>query len=193
MPVIMKNNIPYCSADMIQIEETTMDNYKSLESSGSVDNETLYCIADGEEGYDSIGVLYDDSKTNLKTRNVQHAIENIHQKYVDYLNIFAFQGIIKKNISIAKDTSMNLNYNIAKEGFKPIGIISFEFANSASSGAGCSLINCNYVECSVENNTLKVAGRATYSSASKVDFTALIMYVKSEYYKYFKPSDAIAV
>ena len=123
MPVIMRNGIPYGASNEVNLIETTMDNYKSLESSNSVDTETVYCIPEGDEFYSAKGILFDDSKINLGTRNVQHALEKINATALDYFDIFAFQGVIKENISLAKSSNLNIALDVTKEGYTPIGIL----------------------------------------------------------------------
>ena len=194
MPVIMRNHIPYGASNETEIIETTMDNYKSLESSNSVNQEAIYCIPEGDNFYNAKGILFDDSKTNLGTRNVQHALEKVNATAVDYFDIFAFQGVQKDNISLAKSTNLNISFDATKEGYTPIGILKYEFHNADSNGTQCSSINLynDYIDTS--DNTIHLVVRNMNSSTTaKFDTTALVMYVKNEYWDYFKYGDSIAV
>ena len=101
--------------------------------------------------------------------------------------LHAIQRFKKDNISLATDKTVSTTLNVAKEGYKPIGILYSNTDNASSSGANFSLLRYYAYNINASENTITVNMRNFSSSTSKTFICLQVLYIKSEYYEHFAP------
>lgn len=183
---IIKDGVEYCSSSKIQ--KLTYAKYKELENKNLISNDTMYYITDVADINDASNIVYDDTNTLFGVENTQNAIENVNNNIEKCFDLFAFQGVQRDNVSIAKSATASLEFNVTKEGYTPIGAIIHYKGNASSSGANSSYIRTYGTWIDATNNIFGVHLRnSNSSSTAKIKVSYLIMYVKSEYYDLFAP------
>lgn len=187
MSVIIKNGFQYYSSYNEQFKEVTLEEYKELEKKGLIDSKTVYCVNDYNDVISADKINYNDETTLLNATNVQDAVKAMNLKNSEYFDLFRFQNFYRDNISIAASTSGTYEFNVAKEGYTPIGVIGWQSDNASSSGGGCSMIHMINFWRNVENNIVGIGIRNYRTSTSKIKLTIKVMYMKSDFYEKYQP------
>ena len=121
------------------------------------------------------------SQQTLTTAQKRQAQENIGME--DVFNALRDLYVVEAktlfdNLSLGHGDYSNGDYNVAKTGYTPIGIVGYQVANASSGGVGCTLVTVNKIV--ISGNNVAVQFRNFHDSAnSKIRLIARVLYKKN--------------